>query len=248
MLYHSTLGFRFTDDLDIANGKHFSVNGNPILQASGLSLYGNTQWNNSVLTWDTLGGTVVNSSLEGLGTVTSGQLGTDVSPLTAYINGGEIDGVAIGTESASTGKFTSVNVDAVAVIDTSSDTEQALTTNNLTLAEYPFATYRTVKYVGQIQEKVATGTADKIDVFECLVSYKGTGAAVPGAGDLMITTYAYMSSEATPLGTLEVSTSEPNSSTGTDTHIALIWNPATDDMTYSYAVTATQLVKHADMS
>jgi len=245
MTYNATHGFRFTDDLDIGSGKHFSINGDTMLTHTGLNIYGNSTLNTNVLTWNTLGSTVVNSSLTGLGTVTSGQLGTDGSPLTAYINGGEIDGTAIGTESASTGKFTEVSVDAVAILDTKVAASQTISgTTVTTLVEFPFATYRTVKYCGHILESSASSAADDVDSFEVLISYKGTSAADIAP---IYTVYAYMNSGAAPLGTLSVAATDPGT-TGTNTHVGLRFTPATADKTFSWALASTMIIKQADMT
>ena len=245
MAYNATHGFRFTDDLDIGSNKHFSVNGTTILEPGGLSLYGNSVWNTNVLTWNTLGSTVVNSSLTGLGTVVSGQIGTDANPLTAYISGGEIDGTAIGTESASTGKFTEVSVDAVAILDTKVAASQTISgTTVTTLVEFPFATYRTVKYCGHILESSASSAADDVDSFEVLISYKGTSAADIAP---IFTVYAYMNSGAAPLGTLSVAATDPGA-TGASTHVGLRFTPATADKTFSWALASTMIIKQADMT
>ena len=242
MTYNATHGFRFTDDLDIGSGKHFSINGDTMLTHTALNMYGNSALNTDVLTWNTLGSTVTNSSLTGLGTVTSGQLGTSSSPLTAHINAGSITGVTVNATSV---QSTSVSVDAVAILDTTEVSPQTISgTTTTTLAEFPFATYRTVKYCGHILKSSGDSNADDVDSFEVLISYKGTSATdiVP-----IFTVYAYMNSAAAPLGTLSVAATDPGS-TGTNTHVALQFTPVASGATFSWALASTMLIKQDDMT
>jgi len=57
------------------------------------------------------------TSLAGVGTLTAGQFGTDGSPLTAYINAGEVDGVTIGSETAAAATFTTCDATTDFTID-----------------------------------------------------------------------------------------------------------------------------------
>lgn len=138
-----------------------------------------------------------------------------------------------------------LSVDAVAVLDTSTNTGQTFVNGTgFTIASFAFATYRTVKFVGHVVNDAGGGDTD---AFEVLVSYKGdAGPRVDSTSnfdaDTMITTYAYMSS-GTALGGLSIVRTDPGS-TGTDTHIALQFTNSTGgNFTGSYAVTATQLIK-----
>ena len=137
-----------------------------------------------------------------------------------------------------------LSVDAVAVLDTSTNTAQTFVSGTgFTIAQFAFGTYRTVKFVGHI----VNDTTHDTDAFEVLVSYKGdAGPRVDSTSnfdaDTMITTYAYMSS-GTALGGLSLVKTDPGS-TGTDTHIALQFTNSTgSNFTGSFAVTATQLIK-----
>ena len=120
------------------------------------------------------------------------------------------------------------------VVDASKDigTLGTLTAANLTadLATYAYATYRTVKFIGQIVDN----SSHETDCFEVLVTYDGD--AGPGAtSDVHMTTYAYISSNDTPMGTLAAVKS--------GTNIALQFTNTVADFTGSFAVTATQLIK-----
>ena len=129
-----------------------------------------------------------------------------------------------------------LNVDSVAYIDTASETAQTIATTGKTIATFPFGTYRTVKFVGHIIDD----TTHHTDAFEVLVTYKGDSA--PSAiGDTAMTTYAYLHTDTSPMGTLSVALSDPGSS-GSDTNIDLVYSAGTQ-FTGSYAVTATQLIK-----
>jgi hypothetical protein len=72
--YDSSNGWTVSDDLEIASGKHISIAGNTTLDATSLGLFGNSTMNANVLTYNTLGGTVVNSSLTGVGVLASGSI------------------------------------------------------------------------------------------------------------------------------------------------------------------------------
>ena len=54
--------------------------------------------------------TAAQTNITSVGTLVAGQLGTDAVPLTAYINGGELDGNVIGSETPAAGTFTTVTV------------------------------------------------------------------------------------------------------------------------------------------
>lgn len=72
--YDSSNGWTVSDDLEIATGKHISIAGDTILNNTSLGLYGNSQLNTNVLTYNTLGGTVISSSLTGVGALASGSI------------------------------------------------------------------------------------------------------------------------------------------------------------------------------
>ena len=160
---------------------------------------------------------------------------------------GVLDGVTPGTVTASKavvvdsskdigtfGKITAgaLSVDAVAVINTSSATAQSWSHSTAyVIADFAYGTYRTVKFVGQVSD----GT--DVDVFEVLVTYKGASAPTNDAA-IYMTTYAYMTSKAAPLGSI---TAVKDASGST---VDLKFTPASGNGgTYKYAVTATQLIK-----
>jgi hypothetical protein len=128
-----------------------------------------------------------------------------------------------------------LSVDSVAVLDTSSSSSQGFDCVSgggaaKNLATYAFATYRTAKFIGQI----VNNSTHETDCFEVLVTYDGDAA--PGAtSDVHMTTYAYISSNDTPMGTLAAVKS--------GTNIALQFTNTVADFTGSFAVTATQLIK-----
>lgn len=96
--YDSSNGWTVSDDLEIATGKHISIAGNTTLNATSLGLYGNSTMNANVLTYDTLGGTVLNSSLTGVGALASGSIASGFGTIstgntitsTAAITGGSL--------------------------------------------------------------------------------------------------------------------------------------------------------------
>ena len=197
---------------------------------------------NDVLTQTTLGATVLNSSLTSVGTITTGVWNGSVianakiaQDLT--ISGGTIDNTTIGVTTATTGQFTQVGVgtsaDVVSVIETKTWTSQSWTGGSAyMIKEYLYATYRTVKYVGQVSD----GT--NVDAFEVLVTYKG--ASEPADNNaIFMTTYAYIASNSdTPLGTI----SAVKSGSGGTGKIQLKFTP-TSNGTFKSAVTATQVIK-----
>ena len=158
---------------------------------------------------------------------------------------GVLDGVTPGTVTASKavvvdsskdiGTFGTItagelSVDAVAVINTSSATAQSWTGSSAyVIADFAYGTYRTVKFVGQVSD----GT--DVDVFEVLVTYKGASAPTDDAA-IYMTTYAYIASSGTPLG----SVSAVKDASGATVDIKFT---PTSSGTYKYAVTATQLIK-----
>jgi hypothetical protein len=192
--------------------------------------------------------TIASSVTSAAGLATVGTIGTGVWQGTAIadayvandltISGGTIDNSVIGGSTPAAGTFTdltasNLNVDSVAVLDTSTNTAQTFANNTpFTIASFAFGTYRTVKFVGHVVNDAVGGDTD---AFEVLVSYKGANGPAT-IGDVMITTYAYMSS-GTTLGGLDVAL------TG-GTHIALQFTNSTGSgFDGSYAVTATQLIK-----
>ena len=133
----------------------------------------------------------------------------------------------------------SISVDAVAIIDTS--TEDGATIANASsngvkeLAQFAVASYRTVKYVGHIHDDSTNHT----DAFEVLVTYNG--ASGPADVDACyLTTYAYMNTGANPLGSLSVTLHDGSGSTGTS-HIGLQFANATTSTAFSYSVVGTHI-------
>lgn len=128
-----------------------------------------------------------------------------------------------------------LSVDSVAVLDTSSSSSQSFdcvagSGAAKDLATYAYGTYRTAKFIGQI----VNNSTHETDCFEVLVTYDGANG--PGAtSDVHMTTYAYISSNDTPMGTLAAVKSGSN--------IALQFTNTVADFTGSFAVTATQLIK-----
>mgnify|MGYP003134516416 FL=1 len=97
------------------------------------------------------------------------------------------------------------------------------------LYSYAFASFRTVKLFGHIVDD----SSHETDAFEVLVTYDG--ASGPSAtGDVHMTTYAYISSNDTPMGTL--------AAVKDGTNIKLQFTNTVTDFTGSFVVTATQLV------
>jgi hypothetical protein len=300
--YDSSNGWTVSEDLEIASGKHISIAGDTILNATSLSLFGNSTLNVGVLSYNTLGGTVVNSSLTGVGVLAGGSIASgfgtistgsaittsdvitggslkssnvtitgatighntdtdlitlasgivtvagEISVTTLDIGGtnvtsdaGELnllDGASAGSitnskaviySSAGQVKANTVSVDAIAVIDTSTATNQSWDAGTAyTVASYAFGTFRTAKFVCQI----SNGT--DLDVAEVLVTYKGASPADSAA--VYLTSYAYISTAASDLGSFDAVK-------GTTT-IDLKFTPATGNGgTYAYDIVNTVLVK-----
>jgi hypothetical protein len=128
----------------------------------------------------------------------------------------------------------SLSVDSVAVLDTSTATGTSFSGSAVVLASYPFATYRTVKFIGHI----VNDSTHETDAFEILVTYDGASAPSGSAAtDVHMTTYAYISSNDTPMGTFAA---EKHGSNG---NVELKFTNTVSNFTGSFAVTATQLIK-----
>ncbi len=126
----------------------------------------------------------------------------------------------------------SLSVDSVAVIDTSSSNSQSFAGSAIDLFTYAYGTYRTAKLVGHIHNT----STHETDAFEILVTYDGdTGPTGSGATDVHMTTYAYISSNDTPMGTLAAVKSGSN--------IAVQFTNTVSNFTGAFSVTATQLIK-----
>ena len=162
------------------------------------------------------GGAIVGTSLAVSGTITGDTSLTLDSTTISTAEIGVLDGVGAGTVTASkalvvdgsrhlatignltsdgnivtTGlvKGSSINVDAVAIIDTSSADAQTVANNAAHVAvAYAYGTYRTAKFVYQITD----GT--DFESGEILVNYKG--ASAPSAStDIYLTQYAVVSTK-----------------------------------------------------
>ena len=229
-------GWEANVNLNLASGKSYKINDVSILSAT------------------TIASSVTSAAgLATVGTITSGTWnGTAIAD--AYvandltISGGTVDNSVIGGSTAAAGTFTdltanNLSVDSVAVLDTSTATGQTIPTTGYVLARFAFATYRTAKFVGHVVDDQAGGDTD---AFEVLITYKGaSGPRVDSTSnfdaDTFLTTYAFLNSGASPLGSLSLAKSDPGG-TGTDTHIDLVYSAGTQ-FTGSFAVTATQLIK-----
>ena len=96
-------------------------------QAFVVGATGVPEWNNTLPS-------AVQGNIVALGTVVSGQIGTDSSPLPAYISGGEIDGVTLGAETAITSAvLTTVDIDAGTIDNTAIGLTTQLTGSFTTL-------------------------------------------------------------------------------------------------------------------
>lgn len=218
-------GWEANVNLNLTSGKSYKINDVSILSAT------------------TIGSSVTSAAgLATVGTITTG-VWNATAIADAYvandltISGGTIDNTTIGVTTATTGQFTQVGVgdsaDVVSVIETNALTSQSWTAGSAyMIEEFLYATYRTVKYVGQVSD----GT--NVDAFEVLVTYKG--ASEPADDDaIFMTTYAYLASNSdTPLGTV----SAVKSGSGGTGKIQLKFTP-TSNGTYKSAVTATQVIK-----
>ena len=225
--WDSSNGFSSTEDLDLASGKHYSINGTTVLSATAL------------------GSGVTSSSLTTVGTIGTGVWQGDpvadayvVDALT--ISGGTINNTPIGASTESTGKFTtlqaqSLNVDAVALVDTSSAANQDWDADTAyTIASFAHGTYRTVKYIGQIDN----GAGSDVDAFEVLVTWKdqdNSNALPENDADVFCTTFAYIPTSGTPQGTISAVKNSGN--------IDLKFTPTSDMDTASYTITATHVIK-----
>ncbi len=120
--YDSSNGWTVSDDLEIATGKHISIAGDTILNNTSLGLYGNSQLNANVLTYNTLGGTVISSSLTGVGVLASGSIASGFGTIST--------GSAITTTAAITGGSLvadNITIDGNAITSTNSNGDITLT-------------------------------------------------------------------------------------------------------------------------
>ena len=126
-----------------------------------------------------------------------------------------------------------LSVDAVAIIDTATQATNQSWSNgeSKTLYTYVANTYRSVKLVGEISD----GT--HVDVFEALVTWKGTGSTPSASSDVHLTTYAYIASSGTPLGTL----SAVKDTNNIDINFTVGGSGAGN---YRWTITSTQLVNN----
>ena len=95
------------------------------------------------------------------------------------------------------------------------------------IGDFDYSDFRTVKFVGQVSD----GT--DVDAFEVLVTYKGASAPADDAA-IFMTTYAYMASSGSPLGSVTAVKE------GTGGTVDLKFTPGSNG-TYKYAVTATKI-------
>ena len=126
-----------------------------------------------------------------------------------------------------------LSVDAVAIIDTATQATNQSWNNSETKTLYTYVanTYRSVKIVGEI----SNGT--DVDIFEALVTWKGTGSTPSASSDVHVTTYAYIASSGTPLGTLTAVKDTNN----IDINFTVGGSGAGN---YRWTITATQLVNN----
>ena len=126
-----------------------------------------------------------------------------------------------------------LSVDAVAIMDTATQSTNQSWSNGETKTLYTYVanTYRSVKLVGEISD----GT--HVDVFEALVTWKGTGSTPSASSDVHVTTYAYIPSSGTPLGTLTA----VKDSNNIDINFTVGGSGAGN---YRWTITATQLVNN----
>ena len=115
-----------------------------------------------------------------------------------------------------------------ALLDSFSEISQSWTGGSAyVIADFAYGTHRTVKFVGQVSD----GT--DVDAFEVLVTYKGATQPANDAA-IFMTTYAYMASSGTPLGSVTAVKD------GTGATVDLKFTPGSNG-TYKYAVTATKI-------
>jgi|TARA_R100001463_G_scaffold11426_1_gene32109 hypothetical protein len=108
---------------------------------------------------------------------------------------------------------------------------QVATNSAATIASYAFGTYRTAKFLVQIGRVDAS---EQFDCMEILVTYDG-GSAPSGDSDIFMTTYGYITTGASDLGTF-------NAVKGSST-IDLQFTPATSGGTYEYRVIKSLLIR-----
>ena len=126
----------------------------------------------------------------------------------------------------------SLSVDSVAVMDTGTSNSQSFSGSAVDLFTYAYGTYRTAKLVGHIHNT----STHETDAFEILVTYDGdTAPSGSGTTDVHMTTYAYISSNDTPMGTLAAVKSGSN--------IAIQFTNTVSNFTGAFSVAATQLIK-----
>ena len=256
--YDSSHGFQVSDDLDLANGKHLSINGTTVLNATtlGSSVVSSSLTSVGTLTTLTVDNVLINGSNIGhtgdtdLITVASGIVtvageisvttldigGTDVSSNAGELNlvdgssaGSIVNSKAVIYSSAGQVNGTTLGVNSVSVMEVnSSDSAGSSSGAAITLFNMNKTVYRAAKIAWSV-ELLTTGAASTAQ-FEM----GETLVQWRSGSDVQLTTYGYMSTT-TDLATITAAVSGDN--------VVVKYDPVgTSTENYKFRAVATQLV------
>ena len=156
------------------------------------------------------------TSITTLGTVTTGQIGTDGSPLTVYMDGGEVDGATIGSETAAGATFTTLvatgdvdlgdatgdTITATGRFDSdivpSTDSARDLGTSTLQWAELHVDT----GHIDQLGSALDANTQaiTNVDIDSGNIDATTIGATSPAAGTFLAGTFTTLDNASTVAG------------------------------------------------
>tara|TARA_R110002012_G_scaffold104848_6_gene245596 strand:- start:1081 stop:3906 length:2826 start_codon:yes stop_codon:yes gene_type:complete len=256
--YDSSNGFQVTDDLDLANGKHLSINGTTVLNATtlGSSVVSSSLTSVGTLTTLTVDNVLINGSNIGhtgdtdLITVASGIVtvageisvttldigGTDVSSNAGELNlvdgssaGSIVNSKAVIYSSAGQVNGTTLGVNSVSVMEVNSNDNAGSSSGAaITVFSMDKTVYRAAKIVLSV-ELLTTGAA-------AASKYEMMEILVHYDGsNSHHTTYGYMSTNATDLATITTSVSGDN--------VLVKYDPVGSDTdNFKFRAVATQLV------
>jgi hypothetical protein len=256
--YDSSHGFQVSDDLDLANGKHLSINGTTVLNATtlGSGVVSSSLTSVGTLTTLTVDNVLINGSNIGhtgdtdLITVASGIVtvageisvttldigGTDVSSNAGELNlvdgssaGSIVNSKAVIYSSAGQVNGTTLGVNSVSVMEVnSSDSAGSSSGAAITLFNMNKTVYRAAKIAWSV-ELLTTGAASTAQ-FEM----GETLVQWRSGSDVQLTTYGYMSTT-TDLATITAAVSGDN--------VVVKYDPVgTSTENYKFRAVATQLV------
>ena len=257
--YDSSHGFQVSDDLDLANGKHLSINGTTVLNATtlGSGVVSSSLTSVGTLTTLTVDNVLINGSNIGhtgdtdLITVASGIVtvagelsattldigGTNISSTATELNlvdgssaGSIVNSKAVIYSSAGQVNGTTLGVNSVSVLGVSSNNSASSSSGAaIDLFTFDKTVFRAAKIVWSV-ELLTTGDASTAQ-FEM----GETLVQWRSGSDVQLTTYGYMSTNTTDLATITAAVSSDN--------VVVKYDPVgSSSENYKFRAVATQLV------